>query len=223
MADDLSGAAGGLCLSLHVYPLQEQREKKKRASDREFVLTLRAIWPQLTSPEQFMTKHTWTTVTVMGGIMDTNVSPPHYAPFVSPSPLLIPLSLHLFLLLLFVSIWDAFLYDVLAHSSLKWVIWDKLFSESFQSFFYVCVIKAPPLFSRSSSSPPLAVFFAILIPPIFTLPPHTWRLLVLFFFSSPTCSVLSSFLFHTPLFFSLSCVEFRESFRASPQDRINKM
>lgn len=58
MADDLSGAAGGLCLSLHVYPLQEQREKKKRASDREFVLTLRAIWPQLTSPEQFMTKHT---------------------------------------------------------------------------------------------------------------------------------------------------------------------
>lgn len=43
------------------------------------------------------------------------------------------------------------------------------------------------------------------------------------FFSSPTCSVLSSFLFHTPLFFSLSCVEFRESFRASPQDRINKM
>ena len=72
-------------------------------------------------------------------------------------------------------------------------------------FFYVCVIKAPPLFSRSSSSPPLAVFFAVLIPPIFTLPPHTWRLLVLFF-SSPTCSVLSSFLFHTPLFFFFSHV-----------------
>lgn len=90
-----------------------------------FFTFIRAIWPQLTLPVQFMTHKQKHIVSIMGDIMDDHCSLPTTLHFHLPAHFsLITSLIDAFLLTPPVSILEAFLHDVLAYSSLSCVISD---------------------------------------------------------------------------------------------------